>query len=250
MDFDFTVIAIVFTLVLLLVFFSAVVLYLAFRVKETFRKETRRGANIAKTAFLIGTLFLAGGIMYFSATTLSNLQQNQPTPTATSSPGLTATPNPSNPTQTASPTPAPGTTITPTPNPSQQTSPTATPNPSQQTTPTPTVPVVATFSVFFTPSPVERTTPVNMTISIVNPSSHSLQNAVIQGSVLFTYFTSTDSRIFGGTISLGQLPPGTSVYSLQLQATKIGQVDDTLSLTYQNIQSPITQQISLRIIGK
>jgi len=89
-----------------------------------------------------------------------------------------------------------------------------------------------------------------MTISIVNPSSQILQNAVIQGSTLFSYFTSTDSRVYGGTINLGQLPTGTSVFNLQLQATKIGQVDDTLSLTYQNIQSPITQQISIHITGK
>jgi outer membrane biosynthesis protein TonB len=198
-----------------------------------------------KTAFLIGTLFLAGGIMYFSASTLSNLQQNQPTPTATVAPSITPTPQPS-----TTATPQPGTTTTPTPNPTQQTSHTPTPNPTQQTSPTPTLPVVASFSVFFTPSPAEKTSPVNMTISIVNPSSHTLQNAVIQGSSLFNYFTSTDSRVYGGTISLGQLQPGTSVFNLQLQPTKIGQVDDTLTLTYQNIQSPITQQISIRITGK
>src|SRR5512138_3801167 len=106
MAFSLTVIAILFTLVLLLIFFSAVVLYLAFRVKETFRKETKRGTNIVKTAFLIGTLFLAGGIMYFSASTLANMHQNQTTPTPP--PGTTTTPNPSDPTPTAPATPTSG----------------------------------------------------------------------------------------------------------------------------------------------
>ncbi len=99
MSIDLTIIAIVFTLILLLVFFSAVVLYLSFRIKETFRKESKKGTNIIKTAFLIGILFLAGAIFYFSAATLTNT--NQPTPTASPTP----TTNPTKPGNTPTPTP-------------------------------------------------------------------------------------------------------------------------------------------------
>lgn len=46
---------------------SAVTLYLAFRVKETFREEKSLKIQFAKTFFLIGVLFLAGGVFYFFA---------------------------------------------------------------------------------------------------------------------------------------------------------------------------------------
>ncbi|NJD52121.1 MAG: hypothetical protein FIB07_04570 [Candidatus Methanoperedens sp.] len=46
---------------------SAVTLYLSFRIKETFREEKSLKTQFAKTFFLIGILFLAGGIFYFFA---------------------------------------------------------------------------------------------------------------------------------------------------------------------------------------
>ena len=73
MSLDLSIIGIVFALILLLIFFSAVVLYLAFRIKETFRKETRKGFTIVKIGFLIGILFLSGGMFYFFASTLGNI---------------------------------------------------------------------------------------------------------------------------------------------------------------------------------
>ncbi|MCX9088627.1 MAG: hypothetical protein OIN90_13805 [Candidatus Methanoperedens sp.] len=46
---------------------SAVILYLGFRIKETFREEKSLKIQFAKTFFLIGILFLAGGVFYFFA---------------------------------------------------------------------------------------------------------------------------------------------------------------------------------------
>ena len=80
MSLDLTIIGIVFALILLLIFFSAVVLYLSFRIKETFRKETRKGFTIVKIGFLIGILFLAGGIFYFFANSLGNATEPNQTP--------------------------------------------------------------------------------------------------------------------------------------------------------------------------
>lgn len=71
MSVDVSIVGMVFALILFIIIFSAMILYLAFRIKETFREEKRRGARVAKTAFLIGTLFLAGGIFYFFATNLA-----------------------------------------------------------------------------------------------------------------------------------------------------------------------------------
>ena len=38
---DISIIGMVFTLILFIIFFSAIVLYIAFRIKETFRSEAR-----------------------------------------------------------------------------------------------------------------------------------------------------------------------------------------------------------------
>lgn len=50
---------------------SAVTLYLSFRIKETFREDKGTKIQIAKTSFIIGILFLAGGLFYFFAQALS-----------------------------------------------------------------------------------------------------------------------------------------------------------------------------------
>lgn len=92
MTIELTIIGIVFALILVIIFFSAIALYLAFRIKETFRKETRKGITIVKVAFLIGVLFLAGGIFYFFANTLGNMTEITPSPLPSSSP--TPTPQP------------------------------------------------------------------------------------------------------------------------------------------------------------
>jgi len=68
---DLSVMGIVFAVILFIVFFSAVILYLAFRIKETFREEKKRGILAVKVVFLIGILFLAGGSFYFFAQVLA-----------------------------------------------------------------------------------------------------------------------------------------------------------------------------------
>ncbi len=50
---------------------SAVTLYLSFKIKETFREDKGTKIQIAKTSFIIGILFLAGGLFYFFAQALS-----------------------------------------------------------------------------------------------------------------------------------------------------------------------------------
>ena len=69
MSIDASILGMVFAIILFIVFFSAIVLYLAYRIKETFRSETRRGIVITKIVFLVGILFLAGGSFYFLAGT-------------------------------------------------------------------------------------------------------------------------------------------------------------------------------------
>jgi hypothetical protein len=240
MSFDFSIIAIVFTIILILVFFSAVILYLSFRIRETFRKETNRGAKIALSAFLIGMLFLAGAVLYYSAATLTGPERtNQPTPTAT--PTNQPTPTPTNPNSgpTSSPTPAPtnhgnqptpAPTITPTPNPNQ----------------------TSTFTSFY-PSSVTLDSQIALTFTVINPSSITYKNAVIQTSTLFQSFTvlSSTDAINANIIDIGDLPPGTTTVTLQLRApNRPGTFTDTATLIYQGIQNQLTQQITITVRGR
>ena len=81
---DFSIIGIVFAIILFIVFFAAVILYLSFRIKETFREEKKRGMLVVKIGFLIGVLFLAGGSFYFFGQVLS--PSTAPTPNPLPSP--------------------------------------------------------------------------------------------------------------------------------------------------------------------
>ncbi len=80
MSIDVSILGILFALILFIIFFAAIVLYLAFRIKETFREEKRRGILVVKIAFLIGILFLAGGSFYFFARTLTPTPPTPPPP--------------------------------------------------------------------------------------------------------------------------------------------------------------------------
>ncbi len=235
MSIDLTIVAIVFTLILLLVFFSAVVLYLAFRIKETFRKETKRGSNIVKTAFLIGVIFLAGGIMYYSAVTLSNVRSQQntvPTPTPVQSP----TSSPFNtPTSTgASPLPT--------------SSPTGTNGPTPTSTPSSTPPLTTVnFSVFPSTITAAQNSQVTLTFTIINPTSTTLTNAVIQTNTLFQYFTlvSSSKQVSVTTINVGDLQSGTTQVTLQLAGKTQANATVAVDLIYEGMQSQLTQQITI-----
>src|SRR5659263_522385 len=141
---------------------SAVTLYLAFRVKETFREDTGFKGQITKIGFILGILFLAGGVFYFGAAAIvkpnminytnnssvpevaipytlkePNLDNGYPmfvdTPTQTPTPTVTPTP-----TLTVTPTPTPTVTPTPTPTPNLTLAPTQTPTSTPAPTPAPT----------------------------------------------------------------------------------------------------------------
>jgi type VI secretion system secreted protein VgrG len=107
---------------------SAVTLYLAFRVKETFREDTGFKGQITKIGFILGILFLAGGVFYFGAAAIVkpnmiNYTNNSSVPEV-AIPYTLKEPTLDNgypmfvdtPTQTPAPTTAP----TPTPTPTQR----------------------------------------------------------------------------------------------------------------------------------
>ena len=192
---DLTIIGIVFALILAIIFFSAVVLYLAFRIKETFRKETRKGFTVVKIGFLIGILFLAGGIFYFFANSLGNMAGPSPTPI------------PSGP--------------------------------------------YLTLSVSY-PQTVPLNTLCTVEFTVTNPTNATAHGATIQANILFGDFViqSSTHEVVGNVIKIGDVAAETIIISLQLLSpSKPGTVVDTVSLLFQEMTEPVTQQVTISIRG-
>jgi len=192
---DLTIIGIVFALILVIIFFSAIVLYLAFRIKETFRKETRKGFTVVKIGFLIGILFLAGGIFYFFANNLGNIAGPSPTPI------------PSGP--------------------------------------------YLNLSVSY-PQTVTFNTLCTIDFTVLNPTNATAHGATVQANGLFTDFIiqSSTHEVVGNVIKIGDVPAGTTIISLQLLSpSKPAAVVDTVSLLFQEMTAPVTQQITISVEG-
>src|SRR3990172_4761722 len=54
---------------------SAITLYVAFRIKETFREEKSTKVQIAKVGFILVIMFMAGGMFYFFANAMSQTEK-------------------------------------------------------------------------------------------------------------------------------------------------------------------------------
>lgn len=209
MSLDLSVIGIVFAIILFIIFFAAVILYLAFRIKETFREEKKRGMLAVKVAFLVGILFLAGGSFYFFAQILAP-QSSLPDTTPPDS-SLPDTPLP----------------------------------PSNETGKPELV-----LSISY-PSRTRMNTVITMTFTITNPTEYTAHDVVIQTNVLFQdlEILSSTHQITGNVIEIGEVSE-TTINSLQLRApSKPMQIDDTITLTFKEMNEPITQQISISVTG-
>jgi len=220
MSLDLSVIGIVFAIILFIIFFAAVVLYLAFRIKETFREEKKRGMLAVKVAFLIGILFLAGGSFYFFAQVLtpqSSLPDNTspdttPPDNSSSNTTLPETPPPSNETETGKPELA--------------------------------------LSVSY-PSRTKMSTGITITFTITNPTEYTAHDVVIQTNEILQKFSlvSSTHEIVGNAIEIGDVPE-TTICSLELRApSKPGQIGDSVTLTFKEMNEPLTQEITISVTG-
>lgn len=206
MSLDLSVIGIVFAIILFIIFFAAVVLYLAFRIKETFREEKKRGMLAVKVAFLIGILFLAGGSFYFFAQVLTP-QSSLPDTTSPDTPSP-----PSNETETGKPELA--------------------------------------LSVSY-PSRTKMSTVITITFTITNPTEYTAHDVVIQTNEILQKFglVSSTHEIVGNAIEIGDVPE-TTICSLELSApSKPGQIDDSVTLTFKEMNEPLTQEITISVTG-
>lgn len=236
---DLAIIGIVIALILVIIFFSAAALYLAFRIKETFRKETRRGATAAKIGFLIGILFLAGGIFYFFASTLRN----------TGTPSATAPPSPTAPTVSPPSTPTFAASSPSTPN--QTPTPPADVTPTSSPTPTPAPSPTLSLSVSYPPS-VKINTTFTVGFTIINPTAATAHGVTIHADAFFADFKiqASTHEVVGNIVNVGDVPPGTTIVSLELLTPKkAGIVTDTVLLLFQEMTTPITQEITISVRG-
>jgi len=214
MSLDLSVIGIVFAIILFIIFFAAVVLYLAFRIKETFREEKKRGMLAVKVAFLIGILFLAGGSFYFFAQILT-----PPSPLPDTTPPDNSLPD--------------------------------TPSPPSNETETENGNPELTLSISY-PSRTKMSTVITMTFTITNPTEYTAHDVIIQTNVLFQDLEviSSTHEIIGNVIEIGDVHSGTTISSLELRApSKPRQIDDTITLTYQEVNEIISHQISISVTG-
>ena len=220
MSLDLSVIGIVFAIILFIIFFAAVVLYLAFRIKETFREEKKRGMLAVKVAFLIGILFLAGGSFYFFAQVLTpdtTLPENTSPDVPSNNSSTSNTTIPEEPTNTSNETGTPE----------------------------------LALSVSY-PSTAKMSASITVTFTLTNPTEYTAHDVVIQTNEILQEFSlvSSTHQIVGNAIQIGNVLE-TAICSLELSTpNKPVQLDDTVSLTFKEMTAPLTQEISITVSGK
>jgi len=108
-----------------------------------------------------------------------------------------------------------------------------------------------TLSISY-PSRTKMSTLIAITFSIINPTEYVAHDVIIQTNVLFQDLevVSSTHEIIGNVIEIGDVQSGTTISSLELRApSKPRQIDDTITLTYQEVNEIISQQISISVTG-
>ena len=217
-----SILGVIFALILFITAISAIILYLAFRIKETLHEEGKRGMTIVKIAFLIGVLFLAGGGLYYLGRVLAPIPATTPTPYPT-------------PILTPSSTPTP--TVTPLP-------PTTTPDETEKPE------LILTLSY---PPKVRINSEINVSFVIVNPTEYTAHDVNILTSMLFEYFKikSSTHEVKGNVIRIGDIPHGTVICSLELVSPrKPTEIHETVTLTYMEMSQPILKELDISVTAK
>lgn len=233
---DLSIIGIVFVIILFIIFFAAVVLYLSFRIKETFREEKKRGILVVKIGFLIGILFFAGASFFFFAQILQSSTDTSPSPENTTDVILPSKPENST---TEIPSSEPETPVDDTPFP-----------PSNETGHEDGRPELSLIISY--PSKTRMNTEITLTFSIINPTEYIAHDAVIQTNALFEYFSiaSSTHTVTGNAIELGNISPGTTISSLNLvSSNRPVEMRETIILIFNEMTEQITKDISISISG-
>jgi hypothetical protein len=236
---DVTIVGTVLALSVAILLLSGLALYVAFRVRETLRDEKGGGTRAVKVAFLIGLLFMSGGVFYFFASGFNVANGN------------TSTPNTASTTASFTSNTTPGSTSSSTTTSSTSSQATSTvSSTSSVSMPAPSCPTRVTAGSIFT-----------CYITVYNQGSTTFNSATVVSSgdfASFAFQTCTESLNGGpasqvpttsNTIALGNLPPGTIVLTLTVQApTQSGQYSNSImTLNAPGLAEPISATFAIQV---
>jgi Domain of unknown function DUF11 len=268
---DVSVIAAVLAISLVILILSGLALYVAFRVRETFKDDKGTGIRTVKLVLLIGLLFLTGGVFYFfasgigspgastttaltSASSTAIVVASTPPSTITASTTVTVTTTPTTVTTT--------TTIPPTSTTSSISSkPPSTTSTGSSTSTTSSTSLTTTSTkvsgsgqgVSITlsyPSTVMVGSTFDFSITITNGGTGTANSVAIQAGDIFSAFkfVSSNYPTSGNVIVVGDVAPGSIVVNLELTApSQPQQFSGTITLTYQQMAGPLAASVSIRV---
>lgn len=249
---DYTIVGTVLAIAVAIILLSGLALYVAFRVRETLRDEKGRGARAAKVAFLIGLLFLSGGVFYFFASGFGaqNQATSQGTTSQSSSASSSATVLPTKSSVTSLATSSSTATLT--------TSTSVLTTTSTTTASAPGSPV--TIQVTY-PSTVSSGSGFYLQFTVYNSGSAPASGATLDlGSVIYT-FTVVNATVCnpqcapapwsGSIVTVGTVNPGATVVNVGLRApAQPTQFSGTTTLYYQGEPQPTSATITIRVTGR
>lgn len=242
---DVTIVGAVLAITVAILLLSGLALYVAFRVRDTLREEKGRGARAAKVAFLIGLLFLSGGVFYFFASGFGASGGSTPvtgTTSATLSTSYSSTSSSSSPPVTS-------------------TSSSATSSSSTTTTTTTTTGGGSVTLQASYPSTVSAGQGFYVQFSIYSSGTTALSGASLDLGGLSTTFTVVNATVCdpgcspvtlsGGVINIGTLAAGSTAVQVGLRApSSPTQFSGTATLNYQGEAQPASAAITIRVSGR
>ena len=246
---DVTIVGTVLALAVAILVLAGLALYVAFRVRETLHDEKGGGARAAKVAFLIGLLFLSGGVFYYFASGFSAPGQGTTTVPGSSTTSVVASTTSTSATGTSS-TVVTTSTIT--------SSTTAT---TFSTTKTTTAQSVAMPAPSCQGSRVTAGSTFTCDIYVYDQGSSTFSSASIVSSGDFAKFTflscaksvnggpSTQVSTSSSAISVGDIAPGTTILTVTVQApSQSGQYSNSvLTLNAPGFPQPVSVTFTMQV---
>ena len=253
---DFTIVGTVLALAVAILLLSGLALYVAFRLREMFHEEKGGSTRAVKVAFLVGLLFMSGGVFYFFASGFSasggGTSQATSTPSGISSSSTSLTSTTAG-ASTTSPTTVSSTTDTTV---STATSSTATDSTS------------AGQGVYL-PAPscassrVTAGSTFSCSITVDNEGSSTYTGGSVYSGGDFSKFAflscseTVNGAQMGSTptysnyIAVGDLSPGTTVLTCSIQApAQAGQYNNSeLTLNAIGLPQPVTVTFSIQVFS-
>ncbi len=237
---DFTLIGTVLAVSIAIILLSGLALYVAFRLRETLRDEKGGGARAAKVAFLIGLLFLSGGVFYFFASGFNPQNGGSSTLTVTTGSGASTS------TSTSS---------------SSSTTSTSTTTSSTSTVSTTASAPGSSLSMSVSyPSSVGAGAGFYIQFTIYNNGASPVSGGSIDvGNLIYTFTINNATECnpqcaaitwSGSVINVGTVNPGATVVSIGVKApAQPTQYSGSASLYYQGVTQPTTVTVTIRVTG-